>query len=418
AGAGPAGSTAAALLAREGRRVVLVEKERFPRYHIGESLLPGVLPFLDELGVREQVEALGFHRKTGQTFVWGRDRTPWRLDFGELDAYPYAYFVERADFDRALLENARRLGATVLEGHALERFTDEDGRLAGAQVRGPEGELSIRARYTIDASGQSALIGRRLRLRRFQRRLKNLAVWSYWKGASHLPAPQDEHIFTISIAEGWIWLIPLRDGVTSAGIVTHSWGKKASDADLAPWYLRTLESCEPAWELLRGAERTEPVRAQRDWSYRCARFHGPGWLLAGDAACFVDPILSTGVNLAMNGGYLAALAVHSALDEPANEAAFLRYFQTAYRTLFAEQLESIKHFYRVEARRDSIYWKSKQLLRADLKLDGSLAFMLLSSGLARHATARDPHDVPSQTRSLLASHLDAPSSERASRPEP
>src|SRR3954463_6125439 len=121
-GGGPAGSTAAALLAREGRSVTVVEREKFPRYHIGESLLAGVLPFLDELGAREAVEARAFQRKTGQTFIWGKDRTPWQLDFKDLDVYPYSYFVERADFDDVLLRNAERLGARVLEQHGVSQL--------------------------------------------------------------------------------------------------------------------------------------------------------------------------------------------------------------------------------------------------------------------------------------------------------
>lgn len=405
-GGGPAGSTAAALLAAEGRRVVVAEQARFPRYHIGESLLAGVLPFLDELGVREQIGARGFQKKTGQTFIWGRKREPWQLDFRELDAYPYSFFVERSDFDELLLRNAQRLGATVLEEHPVRDFiAADDGRILGAHV----GSEEIRARYTLDASGQAALLARRFGLRRFQRGLRNLAVWSYWKGSRRLPPPQDQHIFTVSIEDGWVWHIPLRDGLTSVGVVTSDWTRKArgagAEAALEPWYQRTLQQTAPVWELLSSAECVEPVRAQRDWSYRCSAFRGPGWLLAGDAACFVDPILSTGVNLAMNAGYLAALSLNSALAEPEHEDAFLSYYERAYRSLFDEQLASVKHFYKVEAKRDSIYWKSKQLLRLDPDVDGALAFLFINSGLARHSTAAEPHAVAEQARALFASRL-------------
>lgn len=411
-GAGPAGSTAAALLAREGRSVVIVERERFPRYHIGESLLAGVLPFLDELGAREAVEARAFQKKTGQTFIWGNDRTPWQLDFKDLDVYPYSYFVERADFDDVLLRNAERLGARALEGHSVRDFAMEAGRVIGADVVGPKGEaLAVRARYTVDASGQAALLARKFNLRKFQRGLRNLAIWSYWEGAGRLPPPADEHIFTISIEDGWIWFIPLRGGVTSVGIVTSDWTRarraKQGAPDVGAWYRKVLGECEPLRPLLAAAKEIAEVRAERDWSYRSSRFRGPGYLLAGDAACFVDPILSTGVNLGMNAGYMAALAINSALAEPAHEETFMHYFEQAYRTLYDEQLASIKHFYKVEAKRSSVYWKSKQILRVDQSIDGALSFLFINSGLARHATAKSPHAVPAQARAIFQSHIGA-----------
>lgn len=422
-GGGPAGSTAAALLAREGRSVVVVEREKFPRYHIGESLLAGVLPFLDELGAREAVEARAFQRKTGQTFIWGKDRSPWQIDFKDLDVYPYSYFVERADFDDILLRNAERLGARALERHSVAQFAIEDGRVVGADVEDPDGApLPIRAAYTIDASGQAALLARKFNLRKFQRGLRNLAIWSYWEGAGRLPKPADEHIFTVSIEDGWIWFIPLRGGITSVGVVTSDWTRRRREREGSPevgaWYHKVLRGCEPVQALLSSAREVDGVRVQRDWSYRSSRFCGPGYLLAGDAACFVDPILSTGVNLAMNAGYLAALATNSALAEPEKADAFMHYFEQAYRTLFDEQLASIKHFYKVEARRESVYWKSKQILRVDQDIDGALSFLFINSGLARHATAASPHQVPAQARALFASHIGKEAAEGASGYEP
>lgn len=411
-GGGPAGSTAAALLAREGRRVVLIDRDRWPRYHVGESLLPGVLPFLEELGALGAVESIGFRRKTGQTFQWGKDRTPWHLDFRQLDLYPYAFFVERAEFDHALLKNAVRLGVELREETHAEALLMEGSHVRGVRVRGPDGATTaLTARYVIDASGQNALIARHLGARKWVEGLRNLAVWSYWRGAAPVPPPQDEHIFTVSIPDGWVWFIPLRDGRTSVGVVTVDWTRNRPDPggrafDLDAWYEGVARGAETIGALLAGAERTEEVRAQRDWSYCTTRFHGPGFCLAGDAACFIDPILSTGVQLAMTGGYLSALAVNSALGDPANAAAFFRYYQQSYAATYREQLTQVRYFYRTEAHRESVFWKSKRLLRVDPQFDGALAFVFLNSGLARHVTAEQPHDLPGQARSAFRSRHD------------
>lgn len=412
-GGGPAGSTAAALLAREGRRVALLERERFPRYHIGESLLPSVLPFLEELGVAGEVARHGFQRKLGQTFVWGRDRSPWVLDFRELDVYPYAYFVERSEFDEVLLRNAARHGAEVHEGVAVEdAIVDEGGRVRGVRARRSDtGEAwSPTARYVIDATGQNALLARKAGERQYVDGLRNVAVWAYWEGAGRLPSPADEHIITVSTETGWIWFIPMQNGRTSVGVVTSDVselrsGGGAREDELADFYLRSVARAELVGELLGGARQVTSIHTQRDWSYCARRFYGPGFLLAGDAACFIDPILSTGVHLAMTGGYNAALSVHSALSEPAHEPAFMRYFQRSYTATYRDLLTQVRYFYRVEAHRESVFWKSKRILRVDPRLDGSLAFLFLTSGLARHVVADAPHDLPAQAHAAFPSRI-------------
>ncbi|MDI1443875.1 NAD(P)/FAD-dependent oxidoreductase [Polyangium sp. 6x1] len=411
-GGGPAGSSVATYLGREGRRVLVLERERFPREHIGESLLPGVLPYLDALGAREAVESAGFERKEGQTFVWGRDRTPWEIDFRELDVHPYAYFVDRGRFDEILLRNAEKVGATVREGHAVTRVIFEKGRAVGVRVRGPGGEeRDERARFVVDASGQSALVARNADLRRVVRGLKNVAVWAYWEGAERLPGHKQAHILTTSVPEGWIWVIPLGKR-TSVGVVTSA-ATRAEREKLGAkaWYEQVLRASEAAWPLLENARRVTDVTGAKDWSYRARRLSGPGILLAGDAACFIDPILSTGVHLAMTSGFWAAACVHSALDEPRHELFLRRFYEETYGATYRELLTQVKAFYKAAGRRDSIFWTSKQILRVGEAVAPELAFLFITAGLLRNAAVEAPHDPAAQVRRELGERAKIPNEE-------
>ena len=411
-GGGPAGASVATYLGREGRRVLLVERERFPRPHIGESLLPGVLPYLDALGARDDVEKEGFLRKEGQTFVWGKDRTPWEIDFRELDVHPYAYFVDRARFDEILLRNAERTGAVVREEQTVQRVLFEQGRATGIVVRQKGGKESTeRAKFVVDASGQSALVARNAELRRVVRGLKNVAVWAYWEGATRLPGHKSAHILTTSVPEGWIWVIPLGDR-TSVGIVTSGATRKERETlGATAWYEKTLRAAEAAWPLLENAKRVTDVTGARDWSYRARRFSGPGILLAGDAACFIDPILSTGVHLAMTSGYWAASVIHSSLEEPRHEPFFRRFFDETYGAVYRELLTQVKAFYKAAGRKDSIFWTSKQILRVGDAVAPELAFLFITAGLLRNAAGPSPHDPAAQVKAELGERAALPQDE-------
>ena len=401
-GGGPAGSGVATYLAREGRRVLLLERARFPRPHIGESLLAGVLPYLDALGAREAVERAGFERKEGQTFIWGRDRTPWQIDFRELDVHSYAYFVDRGRFDQILLEHAKSCGVTAREERTVTRILFEGGRAVGVAHRGPGGETRVdRARFVADASGQSALTARRAALLRPVRGLKNVALWSYWKGAARMPGHRRAHILTTSVPEGWIWAIPIGPDRTSIGVVTSSSTRKDRERlGAAAWYEQVIRSCAPVAELIASAERIEDVTGARDWSYRARRMSGPGIVLVGDAACFIDPILSTGVHLAMTSAYWAAACIHSALCEPKHEPFLRRFYDETYGATYRELLTQVKAFYKAEGRRDSVYWTSKQILRTSA-LRPDLAFLFITAGLLRNAAMDAPHDAAAELRASL-----------------
>src|SRR5437016_4669566 len=222
-GGGPGGSTTATVLARQGWQVLLLERERFPRDHIGESLLPASIPVLEELGVLPAVQEAGFLQKWGATMVWGTDQTPWSWYFRETNPrYPHAYQVWRPHFDQLLLDNSRAHGVEVREGHQVVEVLFEDDRARGVGYTADGTAGIARARFVVDASGQGALLGRTLQLRRWDSFFQNLAVYGYFAGAQRLPVPDNTNIFIESYPHGWFWHIPLHTGQTSLGAVVDS----------------------------------------------------------------------------------------------------------------------------------------------------------------------------------------------------
>ena len=231
-GGGPAGSTAATLVARAGFRVRLFERENFPRPHIGESLLPATLAVLDGIGVLGAVEAAGFTRKLGATMCWGRDREPWTWYFRETNKrFPHAYQVWRPRFDQILLDHSRKSGVDVLEGTAVKRVLFDGDQATGVLLDGGE---RASARMVVDATGQSSLLGRQLGLKRWDPAFRNLAVYRYFRDCDHLPEPDDGNIFIESYAHGWMWKIPLPDGISSIGAVVDRDAGASSDPPRGP----------------------------------------------------------------------------------------------------------------------------------------------------------------------------------------
>lgn len=382
-GGGPAGSIAAALLADAGLRVVVLERERFPRYHIGESLLSATMPILEVAGALPRIEAHGFLRKPGGTFQWGRQRDPWSFWFREdPGGRPYAFQVIRAEFDQLLLENARDHGVEVHEEHAVEEI-DTSGPtpvLRGVAAGGQAFEVT--PRFLVDASGQRALLGRRLGLRRFNEFFKNLAVFGYWRGAERLPGALRNHILSAAFGDGWFWYIPLHDDTLSVGAVVdvRRWDTVAA-SDPEATYHGLIARCAPIAQRLRQATLVSPVRIIRDYSYDSTTFTGPGWLLAGDAACFIDPVFSTGVHLACLSGFLGARAVTSVLRDGAAEAETLATYERGYRGAFERYLRFLYFFYDHNTDPDSYFWTARRLLaHAPDALDARTAFVRLMSG--------------------------------------
>jgi len=412
-GGGPAGASAAGFLAQSGIRVMVLEREHFPRYHIGESLLSATLPILEALGVLPAIEQAGFTRKPGGTFIWGRHAEPWSFFFREdPGGRPHAYQVVRAEFDHLLLRHAAALGVDVREGHRVHE-THYDGRRHVVRAANDAGgSLTATATYVIDASGQQALLGGRDRLREFNPFFKNLAVFGYFAGAQRLDGPLTGNILSAAFADGWFWFIPLHDGTTSVGAVVDA-RRFAGEAagDPAPLYRRLVAACPAVAERVRAAELVSPVRVIRDYSYCSQRFYGPGYLLAGDAACFIDPVFSTGVHLACLSGYLAAQAVE-VIVRGGNEAAAQRRFDTRYRAAFERYVNFLYFFYDHHSDPDSYFWTARKILNAEVPLETRTAFVRLMSGggdllngdaeLSRELAARHARMAAATTRGRFA----------------
>ena len=410
-GGGPAGSTVASLLARSGRRVVLFERERFPRYHIGESLLSATLPILAHVGVLPDVEKHGFVKKPGGTFRWGSNAEPWSFWFREdPGGHSHAYHVLRSEFDAILLRHSQRLGAEVLEATRVDevegvgpfriRAIDENG-----------GEVTVEARHVVDASGQNALIGRREGLREYNPFFKNLAIWSYFADAGRMDGTLRDNILSAAHREGWCWYIPLHDGTISVGAVVDAarWKERSRPDALEDTYRSLIEGCAPVATMLRGARQVAPVRVIRDYSYSSTRFHHHGALLAGDAACFIDPVFSTGVHLACLSGLLAADALEEVLAGTRSTAEAFDAYDGSYRRAFERYRRFVTFFYNHHADPDSYFWQARKLVDEDGALELREAFVRLIAGTGDIPDTLDGiRDVDGRwTKSLADEHARA-----------
>ena len=380
AGGGPAGSTAATLLARQGYRVVLLERDRFPRPHIGESLLPASLPVLEVLGVHEQVRAAGFLPKPGATMVWGTSREPWTWLFRETNAtYPHAYQVVRSTFDEILLRNAEQSGVDVREGC---RVTGVDG-LDGEPVINFAGEHSgdLDCRFFVDASGQQGLLGRQLNLRVDDESFRNLALYRYFSGGERLTGAAENTILIESFDEGWSWLIPLHTGEVSVGVVVASDRGQETIRELGPEgaFGRYLARADRTPAMLSSAAPVSEVQVVRDWSYAASRFAGESWVMTGDAACFIDPLFSSGVHLALSSGVMAAAYVTTAFKNPGLRDAAAAAYESLYRQQYGHFREMARLFYASNSSVDSYFWEARKITGDELS-DPREAFVRAVAG--------------------------------------
>jgi flavin-dependent dehydrogenase len=372
-GGGPGGSTAATMLARQGLRVLLLERDHFPRPHVGESLLPASMPILEELGVAEAIAEAGFLKKWGASMVWGVDPVPWSWRFEEASPqYPHSYQVDRAEFDRLLLDNARSHGVEVREGHRVTEVTFNGDRATGLRALDGDGQaLTVEAGFVVDASGQAALIGRERDLREWDDFFRNLAVYGYYSGVARLDGQDESNILVEAIEDGWCWTIPLNrpphERVASVGVVLDA--ERAAAAieagEVEAYYRSRLAQAAKTSQLLSGAELIEGPLVERDWSYSSRQFVGDGYVLVGDAACFVDPLFSSGVHLAMNSAVLAAAYVTSALADEELMVAAAPVYEQLYRTQYRHFHELAKLFYSSNRTHDSYFWEARRVTDAE-----------------------------------------------------
>ncbi|MCD9006169.1 FAD-dependent oxidoreductase [Luteimonas sp. XNQY3] len=335
-GGGPAGTTAATTLARRGWKVLLLEKDVHPRFHIGESLLPMNLPILERLGVLEQVRAMGT-LKLGADFPVhdAHDSTHvFRFDRALDPKFGYAFQVRRAEFDAMLFDNARANGVDARMRVKVESLVhDADGRPTGAVARDAEGgRLDVAMRYLVDASGRDTFLGNRLKLKRKSAKHQSAAIFSHFRGVQRRDGDDAGNITVDRFEYGWYWLIPLGDDVMSVGAVCFpEYLKQRQGLDNEAFLMRTLLRTPSVASRMTGAERVAPVHATGNYSYACARMTGPGWVMAGDAYAFIDPVFSSGVYLGMNSAEHAADVVDGALRDPSSERVLQRAMERRLR---------------------------------------------------------------------------------------
>ncbi len=348
-GGGPAGASAAAMLARRGRRVALFERDRFPRFHIGESLLATSNEFFEQLGCRDKVVAAGFTRKWGASFGPGDGSMESYADFSVSPEIPYpqTWQVPRERLDDLLLQHAAECGATVHQQHrVMDVAFDAEG--VTLDVAGPEQlRRGVRALAVVDASGRLGLLARKLRLRVEEPRLANIAVFAHYSG---VPRPEGRRAGDIRIVGrddmGWFWFIPISEELMSVGVVLprrvfDTWPRLAHEEILQ----RAIADTPAAAALMRDAKREWPVRVEKDFSYYVRAYAGDRWLLAGDAGSFLDPVFSTGVTIALESGLDAARALDTALTRGDLSARAFRQFDGVQRRRYRAFRRFVVGFY-------------------------------------------------------------------------
>ncbi|MBN6038361.1 tryptophan 7-halogenase [Amycolatopsis sp. 195334CR] len=374
-GGGPGGSTAAGLTAAEGHRVLLLDQETFPRYQIGESLLPATVHGICAmLGLREEIERAGFVRKRGGTFRWGTNPEPWTFTFAtsERMAGPtsYAYQVERTRFDSMLLDNAARLGADVRQGHRVLGTIREDGRVRGVRYLDDTGrERLATARFVVDASGHGSRLHQSAGGRReYSPHFRNLALFGYFLGGHRMPEPNSGNILCAAFDHGWFWYIPLSAELTSVGAVVkrESAAKVQGNPEVA--YPALIAECPLIKEFLRDARRAadppyDRLRVRKDYSYDRTVLWCPGLVLVGDAACFLDPVFSSGVHLATYSALLAARSINSALSGLVDEHRCFTEFEARYRREFGLFREFLLSFYETRSDEHAYFRHARRLTR-------------------------------------------------------
>lgn len=390
-GGGPAGSTVATLVAMQGHRVLLLEKQTYPIYKIGESLLPATVHGICSiLGVKDELEKAKFVTKYGGTFKWGKSEQPWTFRFSASPkmAGPTAsaYQVERMKFDSILLSNAREKNVDVRENHSVSDLIMDHDRVAGVNYIDNRGEAqTARAPYVADASGHRSTLWRNAGERIYSNFFQNVAIFGYYEGGRRLPPPNEGNIFSVAFQFGWFWYIPLSDTLTSVGaVISKEYAHKVTENREA--ILEELvQHCPEVQKMLAPARRivTGPygqVRIRSDYSYCNTRFWKGGLVLLGDAACFVDPVFSSGVHLATYSALQAARSINSRLRDLFTDEICFNEFDSRYRREYLLFYDFLTAFYDLHQEPEEYFWNARKIVGSGASANE--AFVELVAGVA------------------------------------
>ena len=327
-GGGPAGSTVSTILAQRGLKVKLYERVKFPRFHIGESLIPETYWVFKRLNMLDKMKASPFVKKYSVQFVSaaGKESAPFYFHDNKPHECSQTWQVIRSEFDALMLDNAREHGVDVIQpGRVLEILFEGD-RAVGVRVQTEGGEeQTVQAAVVVDASGQSTMLQNRFKLRLWDPVLNKGAIWTYWKGAFRDTGRDEGATVVIQTTnkKGWWWYIPQHDGTVSLGVVgpfDYMFKDRGTHEQV---YNEEVAACPAVQKRIAGAERASGYYATKDYSYRSKQVAGNGWVLVGDAFGFLDPLYSSGVLLALKSGELAADAIADGFERGETSAAQL-----------------------------------------------------------------------------------------------
>jgi flavin-dependent dehydrogenase len=356
-GGGPSGATAATLIAQRGYRVSLFERDHFPRFHIGESLIPFCYPTIQRLGMLDKMKGSHFTKKYGVQFIneHGKLSEPFRFEEYDPHERSQTWQVLRSEFDCMMLDNARAHGVVVHEGARVmdvELSEDKDSgpRVTGVRVK-CEGEetKTVRSRVVVDASGQSSLLIDRMNLREWDPDLKKAAIWSYFRGAKREPGLDAGGTIVIQTKgkKGWFWYIPLHDDVVSVGVVADFdyLFKNRASKDPKAIFFEEVDRCPGVQPRIAGVSACDEFRVLKEYSYKACKAAGDGWVLVGDAFGFLDPLYSSGVLLALTSGQMAADAIADGLDANDTSESQLRSWEADHRKAMERMRNLVRAFY-------------------------------------------------------------------------
>lgn len=392
-GGGPGGSTAATIVAMKGNKVLLLEREQFPRYQIGESLLPATVHGIGKiLGITSELDAAGFIKKMGGVFRWGKDEEPWMFSFdssavNKSTEWTYAYQVERSKFDHILLNNAKKNGVEVREQSNVVDIFYENDRFHSITYKDSLGNTHVaKGKFLIDSSGSSGKFHSKVGTREYSDFFKNIALFTYYSGGKRVPAPNEGALISAAFDGGWFWYIPLTKDLTSVGVVIdRKFSKELKDP--AEAMDKFIDLCPIIKEYLSDAKRIETgeygkFRVRRDYSYCNTSFYKAGVILVGDAACFVDPVFSSGVHLATYSGLLAGRSVNSCLDGLIDEKVVFNEYENRYRKEYRTFYDFLISFYDVEQSVEGYFWSARKVRNTKERDNAAFVSLVAGAGIA------------------------------------